>query len=509
MNEFKIVNFLRNGEKYLLLKVKSKVDGFYYLLKHINFQILNEEEKENAFNESKILFILKHPNIIELKEIFFNKSKNLNLVMDFPSNDNLKDKIQYSIQNKRYFEENTIWEVLTQILIGLNYLHEKGIIHRNLQSRNIFISQDELIKITDFNCCYMHNKKMSLYQPLITISSYTAPELLNKQKFSYKCDIWSVGCIIYEMAALTLPFKSNNEISYNNINNSKDFESFPSFYSNNLKSIINDMLSIDQSKRPSTDVLLNFSNIKETAKKLNPIYTLNKNNREQKNKSNQNKIVEQIFLKNEKKKYTKAINENKNESELNAENDLKNNFKIHQLNIIQKTDISVKLNKIVYNANENKPLFKKVTNINKKSINNARYKALKERKFGCLQRNNLKQKEQRHLSRNDNGLNTYKIKNKKDNNQNYYLINSFSTANADINKLYDGSFLKSKLINNNSVEKAEVSNLPWKIRLNKNLNRTVKNLENLSLYKKNFKKNIILKLYYEMHIIHLLMIMKK
>jgi NIMA (never in mitosis gene a)-related kinase len=215
--------------------------------------------------------------------------------MDFPSNINLKNRIQYSVQNKGYIEENTIWEVLTQILIGLHYLHKKGIIHRNLQPKNIFISQHKLIKITDFDCCYIHNKKMSLYQPLITISSYTAPELLNRQKFSYKCDIWSVGCIIYEMAALTLPFKSNNEISYNNINNSKDFESFPSFYSNNLKFIINDMLSIDQSKRPSTDVLLNFSNVKETTRKLNPIDILNKNNREQKNKLNQNAKTEQIF----------------------------------------------------------------------------------------------------------------------------------------------------------------------------------------------------------------------
>ena len=54
---------------------------------------------------------------------------------------------------------------------------------------------------------------MSLNLPLATISLYTAPELLNKQKFNNKCDIWSVGCIIYEMVALLLPFKSIKEVN--------------------------------------------------------------------------------------------------------------------------------------------------------------------------------------------------------------------------------------------------------------------------------------------------------
>ena len=373
LNEFEIMNFLRNGEKCLLLKVKRKVDNIYYLLKHFNFQILNEKEKENAFNESKILSILKHPNIIELKKAFFNELKNsFNLIMDFPSNDSLKDKIQYSIQNKRYLEENTIWEVFTQILIGLNYLHKKGIIHRNLQSKNIFISKHKLIKITDFNCCYIHNKNMALYQPLITISSYTAPELLNKQKFSYKCDIWSVGCIIYEMAALTLPFKSINKIHRNNIN--IDFESFPTFYSSNLKSIISDMLALDSSKRPSTHTLLNFSNVKETAKKLNPIYTQHKINREQKNKLNQNAKTEQICHKIQKKNNINIINENKNGTKLKTIKNLKNIFNILKLDIIPKTEFSVKLNGINYNTIENKTIFKNVINIKKKTINKATYK---------------------------------------------------------------------------------------------------------------------------------------
>lgn len=95
INDYEIIQHLREEEKYVLLKAKRKKDGLFYLIKNFYFQKLNKNEKEKAFNESKILSILKHPNIIELKELIFNTFQNtLNIVMDFPANSNLKNKIQ-------------------------------------------------------------------------------------------------------------------------------------------------------------------------------------------------------------------------------------------------------------------------------------------------------------------------------------------------------------------------------------------------------------------------------
>ena len=480
LKDFEIIQCLTKEQKGSLLKIKGKKNDLYYLLKIVNLNSLSKIEKQNSFNEPKILSTLKHPNIIEYKQSFFDKLTNtLNLVMDFPTNGNLSKKISFAIKNEMYLEESIIWEVLTQIIIGLNYLHKKGIIHRNLQTKNIYLSKLRLIKMTDFNCCFIQNKNSSLHQPLIVTSSYTAPELLYKQKFSSKCDIWSVGCIIYEMAALSLPFNGNNEVLFKNLNNSVSFKPIPDFYSNNLKSIIKYMLLLDPSKRPSTSILLNFPNIKETAKKLYITYIQYKKNINLKNNLNQN-INKNI----QKSKTEDNINNNqiKNKTEMNYGNKSK-------IDIVKKSEELINMKKSGLTQNKIK-----------KTIKNATYRTLKQRKllvnYSSL-KNTFCQNKYPTLISDNNNLQNYHTINTKDNNQRNYRLGSFSVANTNINTFLNGKFLSNFRENNfndnyfmrNSFEKNKIPKSIKNNSLKISIKEKDKNILDIPIYKRIFNNN--------------------
>ena len=81
--DFEIVQYLGKEEGNCIFKVKKKKDGLLYLLKNFNLTLLDKKHQQNAINETKILSLLKHPNIIEYKESFYDKPSNtLNLVMN-------------------------------------------------------------------------------------------------------------------------------------------------------------------------------------------------------------------------------------------------------------------------------------------------------------------------------------------------------------------------------------------------------------------------------------------
>ncbi len=224
---------------------------------------LGEIDFKNILTEIHILTKNKTKYLVSSNDVFFDPTKN-KIVIElqyFPDGD-LADKIRYHADKKLYFPEDTVWKYFSQILYATKYLHDNGIIHRDIKTSNLLITKLGNLKLIDFNTCKTigNNLKMSLKHTQIGTPYYMSPELINNSKYNYKVDIWSIGCVLYEIILLKQAFKCNHigrlmiNIRSGNFNPIK--EDIVNKYSVELLRLINVILDTNENKRPSVYDLL-------------------------------------------------------------------------------------------------------------------------------------------------------------------------------------------------------------------------------------------------------------
>lgn len=156
---------------------------------------------------------LDHPNILKLYEVF-EDSKKYFLVTEYCKGGELFEEIV----NKITFSEHEAAGIIKQVLQGVSYCHNIGIVHRDLKPENILVDKEQggILKIIDFGTSAEFNKgDTAKLSTIHGTSYYIAPEVLQK-KYDEKCDVWSIGVILYILLSGKPPFdgKSDNEITH-------------------------------------------------------------------------------------------------------------------------------------------------------------------------------------------------------------------------------------------------------------------------------------------------------
>ena len=277
LKDFETLKILGKGSFSSVYLVKRKKDSKIYALKSVFLEKLSKKQQENSVNEVRILASIHNQNVISYKEAFWDDSSStLNIIMEYADDGDLLTKIKQMKQEKVYFEEEKIWDYAIQIIQGLKSLHDKNIIHRDLKSENIFLfKKNSLCKIGDMNVSKVLKEKLLRTQT--GTPYYASPEVWMNKPYSFKSDLWSIGCVIYEMCELRTPFngKDMDELFVNIcLNKTKRISEK---YSEELWLMIKNLLEVNVEKRYDCNQFLQSDIVKNKIRELNNNYYDNNN----------------------------------------------------------------------------------------------------------------------------------------------------------------------------------------------------------------------------------------
>ena len=255
MNGFDIISKLGDGAYSVVYKVKRLADGKIYALKKVKLQNLSAKEKENALNEVRILASVKSTFVISYKEAFIDeKEQSLCIVMEYADKGDLYQKITQFKKIGCLIEETDVWRIFIQMVRGLKALHELKILHRDLKSANIFLFADGSAKLGDLNVSKVVRKGLGYTQT--GTPYYASPEVWNDSPYDSKSDIWSLGCVTYEMLTLRPPFRAENMDGLYHKVIKGHYSKISEKYSPDIAEIIKMMLKVNPNDRPSCSQIL-------------------------------------------------------------------------------------------------------------------------------------------------------------------------------------------------------------------------------------------------------------
>ena len=276
-----------NFSKSSFLKDASEIDDKYFILEKIsknpvstNYKIQNKknpstfktmkvitkstfgenDEDKKIIEEIEILKGLKHENVIEIEQCYLDE-KFFYIISEFSDYGNSKD--QFGIKKK--YSENQTKYIIFQLLKAIKYLNQNNFIHTDIKPENILITEkiivnnEELfnVKLIDFG------NSNSLQSPESqNLPYYVAPEVIEK-KFNEKCDIWSLGIIMFRLIFGYVPFKGNtfeeviNHILLSPIEYDKEDENINIHLSKNGENLLSNMIVRELDKRFSVENCLN------------------------------------------------------------------------------------------------------------------------------------------------------------------------------------------------------------------------------------------------------------
>ncbi|XP_026524394.1 serine/threonine-protein kinase Nek5 [Notechis scutatus] len=268
MDNYVIIKMIGEGAFGKIFLARKKEDNQQCVIKEINLTKMPGKEKESSQKEATLLAKMKHPNIVAFYTSLQEKN-NLYIMMEYCDGGDLMKRI--NMQHGVLFDEDKILGWFVQIALGLKHIHDRKILHRDIKTQNIFLSSNGITaKLGDFGIARMLNNTMDFASTCVGTPYYLSPEICENKPYNNKTDIWSLGCVLYELCTLKHPFEGNNLPQLIMKICRGHFIPVSVKYSSDLRLLISQLLRTSPRDRPSINSILKKAFLEKQIKNYLP-----------------------------------------------------------------------------------------------------------------------------------------------------------------------------------------------------------------------------------------------
>ncbi|KAJ3589088.1 hypothetical protein NHX12_009936 [Muraenolepis orangiensis] len=204
MNSYHVLGLVGEGSFGRVHKGRKRFSGQVVALKFIPKVGRSEKELRGLKREIEIMRGLEHPNIVQMFDSF-ETDKEVVVVTEYA-----EGELFQMLEDDGHLPENQVQEIACQLVSALYYLHSHRILHRDMKPQNILLGKCGVVKLCDFGFARSMSVSTLVLTSIKGTPLYMSPELVDEKPYDHTADLWSLGCILYELHTGVPPFYTNS-----------------------------------------------------------------------------------------------------------------------------------------------------------------------------------------------------------------------------------------------------------------------------------------------------------